>query len=144
MHRELEIAFRRTVYRALAPTGELILRTDQPDPALAELLKVAGVQCAAVLTAFNPGGIRSPPFRNRHAHRLLRAELMRAGCELLAGRNEDPRRRWPVEPTWIALGLPCATALAIAARYGQAAILWTGTSGTPRLIEVAACANPKL
>lgn len=137
MHRELEIAFRRTAYRVRAPATELMLRIDQPNPALAGVLQDAGVQCAAVLTAFNPRGRRSPPFLNRRAHQQLRTELERAGYTLLPGHNEDPRRHWPVEPTWTALGLPLADAQTIAARFGQAAILWMDAAGTPRLIAAA-------
>jgi hypothetical protein len=141
MHRELETAFLRTQYRVFALPDELILQVGRPNPVLAGLLHQAGVQCAAVLTAFNPAGRRSAPFRNRHAQRLLAAQLRRSGHTVLAGRNEDPRRRWPVEPTCLVLGLPLAAARRIAARYAQAAIVWADASGTPQLIPVTAPAG---
>lgn len=143
MHRQMETAFRKAHYRIYAPPDELTLRVGLPSPALASLLRNAGVQCAAVLTAFNPGARRSPALRNRRSHQQLRALLRQLGYTVLAGRNEDPRRRWPVEPSWLVPGLPLATARSIAARYGQAALVWTDASGTPQLISVTAYAGRK-
>ena len=138
MRRELESAFRRTRYRVCAPDGEVVLRVDVAEPAMAGLMRTNHVREAALLTAFNPHGRRQPPFRNRQAQRALRAELLQSGLEILEGRNEDPRGLWPAEPTLLALGLSSPRAHDMAQRYGQVAFLWLDASGTPRLIDAAA------
>jgi len=140
MRRELESAFRRTRYRVHVPQGALLLHVDVVEPGLASLLRASHVHQAALLTAFNPGGRRHPPFRNRQAQRALRAELLQSGHEVLEGRNEDPRGLWPAEPALLALGLSLPCAQRIALRYGQVAFLWLDATGTPRLVEAAAAA----
>jgi hypothetical protein len=138
MQPALESAFRRTRYRVWIPDGELVLRVDQHEPALIELLNEAGAHCAALLTAFNPGGRRQAPFRNRQSQQRLREQLRRQGCRMFAGRNEDPRGRWMAEPSFLVPGLPFLRAEELAASYRQAAFLWMEKDGTPRLIEAAA------
>lgn len=138
MRSELESAFRRAHYRVLAPSGELVLRVDQSEPALATLLRDAGAHGAALITAFNPDGRRHAPFFNRQSQRRLHRELQRQGFAMLAGHNVDPRGRWPAEPSFLVPGLPLDRARETAARYGQAAFLWIDAGGTPRLIATAA------
>jgi hypothetical protein len=138
MRRELESAFRRTRYRVWIPGAELVLRVDRTEPALATLLHAANARCAALLTAFNPGGRRQAAFGNRQLQRRLDEQLRGQGCATFAGRNEDPRGLWPAEPSLLVPGLPFTRAREIAARYGQAAFLWMDADGTPRLVETAA------
>jgi len=137
MHREHQTAFRRTSYRVRTPGGELLLRVDHQAPALGELLHECGASGAALLTAFNPGGRRAPPLRNRQAQHRLRRELAALALPVLPGCNEDPRGLWPVEPSLLVPGLQLQAARTIAARYGQLAFLWSGCDATPRLIETA-------
>jgi hypothetical protein len=138
VHRELRRTFGGAHYRVTTPRGDLLLRVDQRHPGLASLLEESDVSQAALLTAFNPGARRAAPFRNRRAQRQLREEIARRGYRTLAGRNEDPRGRWPVEPTLLVLGLPLQVARRLAAGHGQVAFLWIRSDGTPRLVETAA------
>jgi hypothetical protein len=142
MHDQLEAAFRRTRYHVHAREGELVLRVDQPSPALARLLRTSGARCAAILTAFNPRGRMQAPQLNRLSQRQLGRELRRRGYALLDGRNEDPRGHWPAEPTWLVFGLSLARAQDIASRYRQAAFVWCGVRGAPRLVGTAVRQRP--
>jgi hypothetical protein len=134
----LEAAFRNTRYRVSTSSGELQLHVDRPDAILARLLRESGAHCAALVTAFNPGGRRMTAFRNRRAQRRLRDELLRGGHRVFEGRNEDPHRRWPVESSMLVINLPLAAARNLCTRYGQVAFLWSGPDGTPRLHATAA------
>lgn len=138
MHSELESAFRRTNYRVLVPHGELILHVDRCELALLELFRETGTRSAALLTAHNPDGRRHAWFSNHQSQQWLRNRLVRHGYMVIAGRNEDPRGRWPAEPSLLVPGLPFAAARRIAMRYGQVAFLWLGADATPRLMETAA------
>lgn len=138
MRRELRKTFRGVHYCVTAPRGDLLLRVDQRHPDLAALLEESGASQAALLTAFNPGARRAAPFRNQRAQRRLREEIAHRGYRTLAGRNEDPRGRWPTEPTLLVLGLPLQVARRLAAGHGQVAFLWIQSDGTPRLVETAA------
>lgn len=138
MHRELESAFRRTRYRVTTAEGELVLRVNQPEPELAALLHASDTHCAALLTAFNPGGRRQAPFRNHRAQRRLQRELEQQGYAMLRGRNEDPRGLWPAEPSLLVLDLHLPEAWELAAQHGQAAFLWMNESGVPWLVATTA------
>jgi hypothetical protein len=134
-------AFRATHYRFDYPDGELLLTVDAPSAILAALLRSNGVETMAVLTAFNPGGnLQAPPI-NVRAQQLLLDDLAAGGFSLFSGRNEDPSGEWPVEQSFLVLGITLGQARKIAARHNQLAFLWTDAKdATPRLIETAAAA----
>jgi hypothetical protein len=138
MQRQLESAFRRTNYRVFARDGELLLKVDEANPGLAALLHASGAACAALLTAFNPGGSRQALFRNRRSQQRLHHALQQWGYPVIQARNEDPRSLWPGEPSLLVPGLACEVARQLAADHGQIAFLWIEAGGTPRLIETAA------
>lgn len=138
MHRKLETAFRNTHYLVSTADGELLLRIDRRSPELSALLRDTGAGSAALLTAFNPGARKQAAFLNRRMQRRLRIELAAQGFTMLEGRNEDPRGRWPVEPSLLVLDLQLARAQRLAARYGQVALLWMTGDGVPRLVQAAA------
>ena len=132
-------AFRRTHYRIDAPGGELLLKVDEPNRKLADLLRNHRATCAANLTACNPQGQLQDDVANRKAQEQLRHELVAAGYFLLTGRNEDPLGLWPVEESFLVLAISRPAARSIAAQCNQLAFLWMdATSSTPRLIETAA------
>jgi hypothetical protein len=130
-------AFRAANYYFRSPEGELLLKVDEPNTALADLLRSEDAAGAAVITAFNPHGRRQDAAHNRAAQNQLLGDLRAAGLTLLPGRNEDPAGVWP-EESFLVLGIGLATARLLAARYGQLAFLWTdAASATPRLMETA-------
>lgn len=134
MREDLQAAFRLARYCIDAPGGELVLTVDHPSIELAALLRERGTATAAVITAFNPQGQLRDDTRNCAAQEQLRRELAETGYHCLPGRNEDPAGAWPVEESLLVFGISCASALALAARYNQAAILWAVASdATPRM-----------
>jgi hypothetical protein len=134
-------AWRATSYRVQAPGAELKLRIDQHDAQLAKLLREAWVECAALLTAWNPGSRPQSRERNEASQDALLRELRDAGYPCLSGINEpenaaDSATAW-IEPSVLVLDLPLDVARAIAARYGQLAFLWIDQQATPRLVRTA-------
>jgi hypothetical protein len=141
MQDALLTAFRAAHYRFDTVEGDLLLMVDLPNRALAALLHDRGADCTAVLTAFNPQGSRQNNAANRQAQDMLLRDIQSGGYAFLPGRNEDPCGEWPVEESFLILGMDIATGQTLAARYGQLAFLWTdATSATPRLIETATAA----
>jgi hypothetical protein len=138
MNEAQRAAFRITDYRVDAPAGELLLKVDQQNAMLADVLRSRGADCAAVITAFNPQARLQEDAENRAAQALLERDLDASGHDLLPGRNEDPTGHWPVEESFLVPGLTQPAARELAARYGQLAFLWIDASNaTPRLIETA-------
>jgi hypothetical protein len=131
----LQQAFRSTQYRFGIPGGELLLAIDSPSQQLQRLLAACGRNCAAAITAYNPGGRARDEDSNRRAQQQLGVELNALGLPCFPGRHDDPGGQWPAEISTLVLVLSCAAACAIAARYGQLAIIWCAADGVPRLIE---------
>lgn len=138
MEEALRAAYCATHYRYMSVDGELLLIVGSTNPALAALLRNRGADCAAVLTAFNPGSVQQEPEWNLAAHSALQKELHTKGLECLPGLHEDPTGRWPAEAGLLVPGMGCSEAHAIAARYGQLAFLWCNASAIPQLIETTA------
>lgn len=137
---KLMSAYRNTLYRVDAPGREIVLRVDQHDDQLAKLLREAGVQRAALLTAYNPGSRPRAAQQNEAEQRALEAGLRDAGHPCLPARNEPraaaDRPHW-TERSVLVLDIGLEAAQAIAARLGQVAFLWIGADATPRLIATA-------
>lgn len=138
MDHVLKTAYRAALYRVLAPAGELLLKVDQPSPGLADLLREAGADQAALLTAFNPHSQIQTAGWNRTAQARLLAQLAAEGYRPLPACNGDPAGRWPVEHSVLVPGMDLPAARRIAARYQQVAFLWIDARGTPRLVETRA------
>jgi Protein of unknown function (DUF3293) len=134
---ELRRAFHLALYRYAVPGGELLLEIDRHSEPLRQLLLAHGAASAAAITAYNPGSQQRDEHSNLRAQQQLEGDLQALELPCFPGRHEDPADQWPAEISALALGLSCAAACRIAARYGQLAIVWSDAGGTPRLIEIA-------
>jgi hypothetical protein len=142
LDQHLLTAYRTTTYRVAAPGRTLRLRIDQHDAQLARLLQAAGVDCAAVLSAWNPGSQQQSRSENALRQRALLQDLAAAGFRCLPGTNLPDHRReggedW-TEESVLVLNLALPAAHELAGRYGQHAFLWIDRYAAPRLIVTAA------
>jgi hypothetical protein len=129
----LLLAYLRTRYRVLGDEG-FVLRIGERSEELAELLRHAGRDCAAFLTAWNPRGELASAEQNRHAQDSLLGELRARGFTCVAGAGEDPDGEWAGEESALVPGLGLGEASLLAARYGQNALVWAGADARPQLI----------
>jgi len=116
----LEAVYNAAVYEADLPAGRVTFRTGAPPQG------PAPAQTLAILTGWNPGHARPGEAANRAANARLAAELHRAGhvAYPACGRSPDGRH---AEPSFAVTGIGAEAALALAGRFGQAAILyWDG------------------
>lgn len=139
---QLLAAYRATTYSVAAPGRTLFLRVDQFDAQLAKLLREAGVEQAALLTAWNPRSKAQAHHLNEASQAALVHELAAAGYPCLTGRNvptdsASTAAQW-TEASVLAMGLPLTPARELAARYGQLAFVWIDHEATPRLLLTAA------
>lgn len=144
MQDALRAAFRTTEYRFATPDGELLLKVDEPNPALGALLRRFGASSMAVVTAFNPRALRQEDTANHAAQARLVGVVTGRGYSFIAGRNEDPGGTWPVEESLLIMDISLPAASELAASFDQLAFLWTDAgSDTARLIEIPlrACAG---
>ena len=131
---ELEAAFRATTYRVFLPGGSCDLRAGVASEALRCWLETAGVGEFAILTAHNPGAARGDEEENAARQSQLECDLLAAGFEPYAGENVAADGGWPDEETCFVPGIALAEAVALAAKYGQSAIIHGGNDGLPGIL----------
>jgi len=130
----LEKAYRATGYRVFLPGGVVELRVDEASDGLRRWLAEVGDDGWAILTAHNPGGGRLSAEVNAERQSELECRLLEKGCDPYAGENIADDDTWPVEETCLVSGLPLPDCLALAATFGQNAIVCGGADAVPRLI----------
>lgn len=129
----LEAPYRATRYEVMGPGGKRILRVDEP-AGLDEAL--GGAEGFALITAANPGSRLLSPGANALRQAELAGELAARGLAWWPSVAIDPAGAWPPEEGALVPGLAEAEALALARRFGQAAILHGSPGGPVRLVWV--------
>ena len=131
---DLAAAYRATTYRVFLPGGPQDLRIGQASPELSAWLADNEVDAWAVLTAWNPGSEKLSEQENVARQSQLEVRLLELGYEPFAGENLADAGDWPAEDTCFVGGMAAGEALAMAAGFGQAAIVVGGGDGTPKLM----------
>ncbi len=123
---QLAEAYRATTYHGMPP-GEpnWQIRIDEPSP-------VDGPM--AYVTSDNPGSNQLPDHRNRQRRSTFRADLRASGIEYIPGKSVADDGNWPDEHGVWLLDVDQSSAVDIARRYGQNAIVWIDETGTVTLV----------
>ena len=126
-------AYRQANYIVETGGREFILNVGISSADLEALHRQHGVQCSAVITAWNPFGQSTDKVFNRQANQLLKKDLSASGCGMLPCTGHDPDGNWN-EPGFLALGLAFDTARKLGIQYKQNAILYCGSDAIPQLV----------
>ncbi|WP_415034316.1 DUF3293 domain-containing protein [Azonexus sp.] len=130
-------AYVATCYRVYLPGDCLDLRVGEANAPLAAWLAREGITCFAVLTAFNPGSIVLSAEENAQRQADLIGELLLGNYETYNAENLADNAAWPLEESVFVPHLERLDALALAADYGQNAVLWGSAEGIPMLAWTA-------
>jgi hypothetical protein len=133
---ELEAAYRATTYRVFLPGGSCELRLGRPCETLRCWLETAGCTEFALITAHNPGGQLVGEATNAERQSQLECDLLEGNYEPYAAQHEADDGQWPVEESCFVPDISPEDACAIAADYGQSAVVSGGSDGVPHLIWV--------
>lgn len=126
-------AFAATEYVVETSGEEITIRVGQTTPSLDSLLQG---RPWAVVTAYNPDGVRHPGAANAAAQRALEQCLQQLRpAQLLEVCNRDPVGNWPDEPAWLFTPDDIRHADRLARRFGQRAIV-TGQAGEPAALRI--------
>lgn len=134
---ELIQAFMETHYRIHQVRSEvppLTLRVGQANADLIDLHHAHGVNCSAVITAYNPHAQKVDESSNLRRQDNLKQELSSQSLVFFAAEGEHPTNGWGSEPSVLVLNLSLEAAKDIGRKYEQAAIVWNGLSGVPQLV----------
>lgn len=133
---ELDTAYRATNYRVFLPGGMLELRIDQANTQLIAWLKQTGCPMFAIITAYNPGAQPAAAALNAERQAQLECDLLEGNYEPYAGENVPDNGSGPIEETCFVPDITQEDACALAADFGQNAIVYGGADGIPRLIWI--------
>lgn len=133
---KLETAYRATTYRVFLPGGALDLRLDRADQRLREWLSATGSHCFAIVTAANPESQQLDAAANAERQAALECELLEGNYEPYAAEHLADDGAWPVEESCFVADLECEDACALAAEFGQNAVVCGGADGVPRLVWI--------
>lgn len=136
MMNRLETAYRATTYRVFLPGGALDLRLDLADQRLREWLSATGSNCFAIVTAANPESQQLDAAANAERQAALECELLEGNYEPYAAEHLADDGAWPVEESCFVADLECEDACALAAEFGQNAVVCGGADGVPRLVWI--------
>lgn len=127
-------AYHETDYRVEAADAPFILKVGRSSPELRALFKAHHADCAAFLTACNPGSVRCSGAENDRAQEALLDDLHSQDLLAISGVSRDISGTWPGEPSFLVLGLDLERARELAGKYWQNAFVWADGSGVPELI----------
>ena len=133
---ELEAAYRATTYRVFLPEGLVDLRLDRVDERLRLWLAATGCRCFAILTACNPASQLLDAAGNAERQARLECELLDGNYEPFAAEHVADDAAWPVEESCFVPDLEAVDACALAADFGQNAVVCGGPDGVPRLLWI--------
>jgi hypothetical protein len=134
---EQEVAYRATTYQVFLPGGSCELRIGQPCETLRCWLETAECTEFALITAYNPSGRAMDEAINVERQSQLECELLEANYEPYAAQHvADAEGAWPTEESCFIPGIPPEDACALAADYGQNAVVCGGADAVPHLVWI--------
>ncbi len=129
-------AYRASDYRIgdIGQSTDIVLSPGLHSEQLARFFLAKGVNCGALITAYNPFGLQRSDELNTSAHERLASILTELGKEIIEGSGSEEGSDWPAEKSYFALGLIREDAIGIGRLCDQDAIIWIGENAVPELI----------
>ena len=127
--RALRPAYLATAYWAYTPRGAIEIRVGVRSLVLERVLREYAERDWIFLTAFNPHSRPAPAAVNQAAQTRLLARLHAAGGIVFPGTGVPDGTGWVPEPGFLGVGIDAPRGLALAAEFGQNALL-AGAAGT--------------
>ena len=130
---ELIAAYQKALYVVFGKP-ELVIRIGEPNPDLDELLEAEGAATAAYITAANPRGEVTTPWKNEIANAALVQTQTQAGYSCFEGEGRDTQGRWTPERSALVIGISRPDAEAVGRAFGQNAIVFLEKGRAPELV----------
>jgi hypothetical protein len=125
----LKQAYTNTTFTAMTPRCEIRLRIGDSHSEMDKLLRDHGVRNWAYITAYNPASKPLDETENARRQDLLEEEILLAGYTVYRGAGIPDTDSWTPERSVLVLGIEQNSAVILAKKYGQAAIVF-GSLGT--------------
>tara|TARA_Y100001934_G_C12383375_1_gene794000 strand:- start:3415 stop:3840 length:426 start_codon:yes stop_codon:yes gene_type:complete len=129
---ELTEAYIKTHYIVLHEK-QFTLRIGKRSNNLLEIFKEQGVNCGAFVTACNPySRIVSPEINTKLLSELY--SILSNDYMVISGIAKDPESKWPLEKSFMVLGISMEDAMNIGRSFNQNALVWCGMNTIPKLL----------
>jgi hypothetical protein len=132
---ELIAAYEKALYVVFG-TPELVIRIGEPNPDLDELLEAEDAASAAFITAANPRGEATTPWKNEIANAALVQTQTQAGYRCFEGEGRDPQKRWKPERSVLVVGVSRPDAESVGRAFEQNAIVFVEKGRPPELVLI--------
>ena len=133
MTEELLKAYRQALYTVEIPSGVMTLRVGERNEALIELLSQENLTDWAYITAENPQSKILSQEENAERNAKLESMLKSKNYCFFNGEGRSVDGSWPVEKSFLVLGILEKEALDLGQKFQQSAILLGGLTGVPIL-----------
>ncbi len=127
-------AYGATHYRVCGGSHDFTLQIGRYSQALADLFRQTGTTSAVFITADNPFSQTASEAENAATHGVLGEQLRRLVAGVYDGAGHDAQGQWPLERSYLALGLSRAQASTLGVEFRQNAIVWIDGDAIPQLI----------
>jgi hypothetical protein len=124
-------AYHQTSFFADTPRGRIRLRIREKSAELEAILFAEGAREWAYVTACNPGSRPLSHRENVRRQEALEREVSGRGLVFLRGEGVGDDGQWPPEPSLLILGIARDQAVDLGGRFGQKAIVFGETGGSP-------------
>ena len=115
---------------------EFIMHVDEYSEALHDLLQVKSYCQAAFITADNPFSHALCESQNSVRQAALKQDLQSLGLPFIDGVGTDKHGDWPAEKSFLVFDVDKRTAIKLAVKYEQNAILWIDETAVPQLTVI--------
>ncbi len=112
----------------------LILHIDEYNVELNKLFKAYNTSTCTFITAYNPYSQVLKEAVNIARNQDLAAELDDRALKYLPAEGIHPSGEWPIEASYLVLGLSYEESCELGKKYKQNAIVWCGSDCLPKLI----------
>ncbi|HKX84473.1 MAG TPA: DUF3293 domain-containing protein [Pyrinomonadaceae bacterium] len=119
----MEAVYRATDYVVRGDVSTVVIRIGERCPAVDDLLGEAR-ETWAFMTAWNPYSQELPAEENARRQNELIEELNAKGLRFFHGAGEDPNGAWPAEESLLVLGIDRDSAIGLAEKFEQNAIVF--------------------
>lgn len=113
----------------------IVMRIGERHDGIRILFASFGVESAAFLTAWNPGGQQLELDTNFDRQAELLSEVEQLRLNYFVGRGQHPTEDW-CEDSYLVLGISRDDANRLAAQFEQNAYVWVPNTGIPELVPV--------
>ena len=120
---ELLTSYHNTHYVVFCDQGNICLQPEAVSHDGTRLLKANGVSVASYITAYNPLSKQRTIAENTDRNSALANQLKRLRFRSLPGEGRDIKGLWPVEPSFLVLGMDEAIGHRWARQFEQYAFL---------------------